>query len=281
LERDQMLFKEGEEGNFFYIVKSGKLELSIKGEKKKIFEEWDCFGELALLQRCKRSGTVKCLTDARVYFLDGGVFRDLVQRINNTLMKDRYSFIEMIPVVKNLNQVQKTSLAGLIKQVDFSDKESIISEGDMGDNMYIIKEGIISCRGKGKEIRRLYAKDYFGQNALFTEGRRTLDVISLGKTICYEFTRDMFKEALGDTYKDIILCSIYMNHMTNNAFMTDLLIESQLHNLYKNFQLKSYKEKEVVFTHDHTSNKKLVIVIEGNIINVRVIINLSQSVGIY
>jgi cGMP-dependent protein kinase len=270
LEKDQILFKESDEGNFFYIVKSGKLELSIKGEKKKTFIEWDCFGELALLQRCKRSGTVKCITDSRVYFLDGGIFRDLIQKVNNSHMKDRYSFIEMIPIIKYLNPVQKTSLAELINQTVYFDREKIIIEGDVGDNMYIIKEGIVSCRTKNKEIRRLYAKDYFGQNALFTEGRRTLDVISLGKTICYEFSKDTFKEALGEGYKDTILQSIFMYHVTNNAFLTDMTIESQLPNLYKNFTLNVYKTNEVVFVPDYTKNKKIVIVIEGNIINVTI-----------
>jgi CRP-like cAMP-binding protein len=281
LDKDQVLFREGEEGNFFYIVKTGKLELSIKGEKKKVFNDWDCFGELALLQKCKRTGTVKCLTDSKVYFIDGGIFRDLVQRLNNNRMKDRYSFIEMIPIIKNLNQVQKTSLAESINQVEFEDKEKIITCGDIGDNMYIVKEGIVSCKIKSREIRRLYTKDYFGQNALFTEGKRTLDVVSFGKCVCYEFTRETFKEALGESYKDIILHSIFMNHITNNKFFSDLFIESQFHNLYKLFELKSYKQNDVVYPQEQNKNKKIVLVIEGNIVNVRFTFIISLKLGIY
>ena len=44
LQKGQTLFREGDEGNFFYIVKNGTLELIIHDEKKKIFKEWDCFG---------------------------------------------------------------------------------------------------------------------------------------------------------------------------------------------------------------------------------------------
>src|SRR5690606_15280976 len=141
--------------------------------------------------------------------------------LNATKMKDRYSFIEMIPVVKYLNQLQKTNLAEIINQVEFSDKEKIIKEGDIGDNMYIIKEGVVSCRIKNSEVRKLFAKDYFGQNALFTEGIRTLDVVSCGRTVCYVLTKENFQEALGQNYKDIILHSIYMNNMSNNKFFTD------------------------------------------------------------
>jgi cGMP-dependent protein kinase len=270
LAKDQVLFREGEEGNFFYIVKSGKLELTINnGEhKKKAINEWECFGELALLQLCRRTGTVKCLTDARVYLLDGSVFRELIKRINTVRLQDRYSFIEMIPIIKYLDQVQKTNLAEHISLVEFSDRERIINEGESGDNMYIIKEGIVSCRMKSKEIRRLYTRDYFGQNAIFTDGKRTLDVISFGKSVCYEFSRKMFIEALGESYKDIILQSIFMNQMVNSSFFSEMFIESQLQSLYKSFSLKSYNQNEVVFPTQAAQNKKVVIIIEGNIINV-------------
>jgi cGMP-dependent protein kinase len=269
LEAEQTLFREGEEGNFFYILKSGTLELTINGNKKKLINEWECFGELALLQKCRRTGTVKCLTDAKVYLLDGTVFRDLIKKINMVRLQDRYSFIEMIPIMKYLNQVQKTNLAESINLVEYFDREKIINEGDSGDNMYIIKEGIVSCRIKNKEIRRLYTKDFFGQNAIFTEGKRTLDVISFGRSVCYEFTRKAFIDSLGENYREIILNSIFLNIMTNNSFFSEMFIESQLINLYKSFVLKSYKQNQIVFPKEAQNNKKIIIIIEGNIINVK------------
>jgi cGMP-dependent protein kinase len=266
------LFREGEEGNFFYIVKSGQLELTIQGEKKKIINDWECFGELALLQTCRRSGTIKCLTDARVYFLDGTIFRDLIKKINTTRLNDRLAFIEMMPMIKYLDLVQKTNLAELINIVEFSDKENIITEGETGDIMYIVKEGVVSCRSGSREIRRLYSGDYFGQNTLFIEGKRTLDVVSFGRSVCYEFTRKAFMEALGVSYHDIILQSIFMYHMTNNAFFSNLFIESQLYSLYKSFSLKCYRQNEVVFVKEAAKNKKVAIVLEGNIVNVLLIL---------
>jgi cGMP-dependent protein kinase len=159
-------------------------------------------------------------------------------------------------------------LAESINQIEFSDKEKIICEGDIGENMYIIKEGAVSCRNKTKEIRKLYAKDYLGQNALFTEGRRTLDVISVGRTVCFEFTTKAFKEALGDSYKETILFSIYMNHVTSSNFMSETFTESQLNDMFKVFNLKIYKSDDIVYINNNKQNKKLLIIIEGNLANV-------------
>jgi CRP-like cAMP-binding protein len=271
LDKNQTLFKEGDDGNLFYFVKSGVLEMSIKGEKKKTFNEWDCFGELALLQRSKRTATVKCLTPCRIYLIDGSVFREIMTKSNTNRLKDRLAFIDLIPIIRYLDSTQKNNLAESINQVEFEDKEKIICEGDIGENMYIIKEGVVSCRSKTKEIRKLYSKDYLGQNALFTEGRRTLDVISFGRSICYEFTRNVFKEALGDNYKETILNSIYLNHVTNSQFMSDTFTESQLNDLFKFFKLKIYKSDDIVYNINNKQNKKILIIIEGNLVNVNII----------
>jgi CRP-like cAMP-binding protein len=223
---------------------------------------------MALLQKSKRTGTIRCLTDCRIYFIDGTIFRDLVQKLNTNKLKERIAFIELIPILKHLNGLQKTSLAEMINHVEFTDKEKIICEGEYGDNFYIIKEGLVSCRNKVKEIRKLSSKDYMGQNALFTEGIRTLDVISVGRTICYEFTKQAFVNSLGENYKEIILFSIYSNHMSQCKFITELFTEQQISDIFKLFKLKIYKNEEVVYTSDIRINKKILIVLEGNIINV-------------
>ena len=54
------LFKKGDKGNYFYIVKEGKLELLTKYSSK-ILNEDDNFGELALIENKKRTATIKCL----------------------------------------------------------------------------------------------------------------------------------------------------------------------------------------------------------------------------
>jgi CRP-like cAMP-binding protein len=118
MEKGRVLFQENDDGKYFYIVKSGILELSIKMQHKKFFKEWDCFGELALLQKCKRTGTVKCVTEVDLFVLDGHVFRDLIKSINQNKLKEKLFFIDMIPLIRNLDNIQKTNLARLINFVN-------------------------------------------------------------------------------------------------------------------------------------------------------------------
>ena len=269
MEKGRVLFQENDDGKYFYIVKSGILELLIKGERKKLFKEWDCFGELALLQKCKRTGTVKCISEVELFVLDGLVFRDLVKSINQNKLKDKLFFMDMIPMIRSLDNIQKTNLARLINLVDFEDQEKIITEGDMGDRMYIIKDGVVSCRYKNKEIRKLYSKDFFGHNSILIDCKRSLDVISIGKTTCYEFSKGTLIEALGTTYKETILFSIFKECLMRNKFFSEIFNESQFERTFEYFELRIYKNQEVIYQKG-VKNRKIVILIEGNIINVRI-----------
>ena len=101
LKSGSILFHEGDPGNFFYIVKDGKLEILIDNKPVANFKVGDTFGELALIQKNKRTGTVKCLETAQIYCLDGHIFRKLVKKLNQRNLKDRLFFLSLIPIFGN------------------------------------------------------------------------------------------------------------------------------------------------------------------------------------
>ena len=77
---NKILFKEGDKGDKFYLIKSGSVEISTSKTKgKKIYKTGETFGELALLERKKRNETVKTLEQCYLYELDGKIFRKVVK----------------------------------------------------------------------------------------------------------------------------------------------------------------------------------------------------------
>jgi len=268
LEKNKILFKENDDGNYFYLVRSGILELEVKNQKIKLFEEWDCFGELALIQKCKRSGTVKCLTDVKLFVLDGNSFRGKVKNVNSQKLREKFFFIDMIPMIKYLDNNKKTNLARLINSVEFPKDTKIIEEGELGDRMYIIKEGTVSCRIKNNEVRKLYAKDFFGHNSILIECKRSLDVIAYSDVVCYAFSKKNLNEALGENYKDIILFSIFRAAIISSKFFSELFNENIFEKMYELFEIKIYKNEEIIYNKNN-NNKKIVIIIEGNMVEVK------------
>ena len=52
--KGRIIYEEGDEGNFFYILASGNVEATVKGKKKRNYSPWECFGELSLISKKKK-----------------------------------------------------------------------------------------------------------------------------------------------------------------------------------------------------------------------------------
>ena len=72
-EGDAVIFEEGSIGHEFYIIKSGKVEISHSiGEREKVIavlQEGDFFGEMALLTDAPRSATAKAAGEVQLMAL--------------------------------------------------------------------------------------------------------------------------------------------------------------------------------------------------------------------
>lgn len=78
VEAGEAIIREGEEGDRFYIVESGELEVRRDGRIVAERLPGDFVGEIALLREVPRTATVIARTDARVYALGRLDFLDAV-----------------------------------------------------------------------------------------------------------------------------------------------------------------------------------------------------------
>jgi len=83
LAADVEVIKEGTEGNSLYLIYSGSVRVTRKGEKAPLgtLVRHDYFGEVALLKRRKRTATVTTLEPTLVLILSGEQFKELIKQI--------------------------------------------------------------------------------------------------------------------------------------------------------------------------------------------------------
>ncbi|MGO9195499.1 MAG: cyclic nucleotide-binding domain-containing protein [Acidimicrobiales bacterium] len=78
---------EGEVGQTFYYIVSGKATVSRNGRKAAELEAGGYFGELALLDRLPRSATVRATTDMQLLAIDQKDFNKILRDSPSTARK--------------------------------------------------------------------------------------------------------------------------------------------------------------------------------------------------
>ena len=288
------IYDKNDLSNYFFIINKGTVNLNNKESSKqlrqfnkkndnnenqendvvdktnKILGPWESFGHISFYNEKKRFEKMVALENVELYALDSQSLRELLKRNNEIILKEKYNFLNNISIFESLDKISKYNVAQKLKKKEFPVNTKIIKRGEVGDTLYIIKEGIVSCKIGVKEIRKLSNNEVFGQNAVLVEEKRGADIITLQKCICYEISKNDLKEALSDDYIDVILFCFFNYCVNNNAYMKQIINDSLIHNIFRCFSIKQYNRKEKICSMKSTdemkkNKKRLIIVISGSI----------------
>jgi MFS family permease len=91
---DTLLVREGERGDAFYVVASGRLEVTKGGAPVRDLGPGDWFGELALLRDAPRSASVRAMTDVGLAVLDREAFLGAVTGVPRSVEAARREAVE-------------------------------------------------------------------------------------------------------------------------------------------------------------------------------------------
>ena len=75
-----IIFQQGEPGQNMYVVKKGKVDIEIDGEKIMDLGEGELLGEMALIDDSPRSATAKAAEESELISIDEKRFKFLVQQ---------------------------------------------------------------------------------------------------------------------------------------------------------------------------------------------------------
>ena len=288
------IYENQDLSNYFFIIAKGRVNLinsenskyimghakvddetnenekNKKTNKKLSFGPGESFGEISFYNGKKRHETMIAEENVELYAIDSEASRELLKRNNEIILKEKYNFLNNISIFESLDKISKYNVAQKLKKKEFPANTKIIKKGEVGDTLYIIKEGIVSCRIGVKEIRKLSNNEYFGQNAILMEVKRGADIITMNRCICYEISKNDLKEALSDDYIDVILFCFFNYCINNNIYMKQIIIDSLIHNIFRCFSINQYSKKEHICSSKGSNElkrnkKRLIMVVEGSI----------------
>lgn len=230
-EKGCVIFNEGDPSDRMYIIQSGALEVTQRRGKHEevltFLEKGDLVGEIALLDGNSRTATVKAITRSRLLALtqesllthisrDPGVCHHILKALISKVLRADRRLQEKLGNVGDLQipalmaQVEPSISVSLIEELWDAEEpplhldpgEVIFHEDDVGDCMYIVKQGlveIIRCNGKAEQhIACLGKGSFFGEIALITGERRTATSKALQPTELLPIKKEKFQHRLRD-----------------------------------------------------------------------------------
>ena len=184
----RVIVKQGDEGDRFYVMQKGTVEVILEGPTgpAKVLahlRSGEYFGEIALLERCPRTATVRATTDASAYVLRRADFDKFVEsagqagaRVVDTIANVRR--MRHVPIFRDLPESQIALMLNQLKTERHESGTDVFKQGDVGDKFYVVREGEVSIiaakdGGPPQDVATLGAGEYFGEIALLCSVPRT------------------------------------------------------------------------------------------------------------
>ncbi|MBN2802568.1 MAG: cyclic nucleotide-binding domain-containing protein [Deltaproteobacteria bacterium] len=205
----ETIINDGEEGDSFFIIISGSVEIFKNEESLAVLEEGAFFGEMAVIVPGVRQATVVAAEPCRMFEITNKQLRalkdefpdveaDLIrfaeERLLNNLMLTS-------PLFTPFTRDEQKSLMEKFDPFFYKKDQDIVVQGNMPEGMFLLVSGEASVTGKDKdenkiEIARLYPGDIFGEISLLTKKSATATVTTLTDSRMLMLPRSRFNELI-------------------------------------------------------------------------------------
>lgn len=140
-EADVDVMIQGEDGDFFYIVDRGTLEVLKDDKFVATLGAGDSFGELALMYSAPRSATVRTTTPTVCWALDRLTFRTILFGEHREQTEQIKDFLSAVPLLQPLSSKELARVVDAVTVRQFEGGQDIIVAGEPGLALFILRSG--------------------------------------------------------------------------------------------------------------------------------------------
>ncbi len=163
--RGHIVYRQGTEGNHMYFINSGTVEIITEDGVTNDRHQGDFFGEGALLHPKKiRSCTVKCKTPVHVIEINRNYFEKYLASSSGLVLSLR----EKDKIRRRNRAKALLKLQNGMKSETFKRGETLYKEGDPGDSLFIVEDGVVDISTKGHQIIKATEGNFCGEHSLLT-----------------------------------------------------------------------------------------------------------------
>ena len=148
--------------------------------------------------------------DRLVHMVDGRIMSDVVLHDALRICE----FLRPIDLFKALTPQQLTDVAEHMQKRHFAAGETIIREGESGEEFFLISDGEVEVIRADHEVARLRPGDFFGEVALISGEPRNATIVAEGEVDTYVLGKTDFETALASSrsFRDQLHRIYFMRH---------------------------------------------------------------------
>jgi len=212
VKRNAFVFRENDPGHDFFIVQEGGFEvLKLRpGSAKRMnligrLGPGDAFGEIALLENCQRTATVRSRTGGRLWRLDQDDFNRLVvgrvgaARVREVLQSA--TFLGRMVFFAGWPPEELLNFARRCRPVRIEAGAIVLRQGQPNLWFHLVYDGALEERDCDRVVRRLGPGDYFGEIDLLEDSEARLNVTAMEESRCLALSRKDFLELFARDYR--------------------------------------------------------------------------------
>ncbi|KAI6216055.1 hypothetical protein M3Y94_00458300 [Aphelenchoides besseyi] len=200
----ETIIEQGEDGDNFYVIDSGAVDVFVNGQYCLTINEGGSFGELALIYGTPRAATVVAKSDVvKLWAIDRLTYRAIL--MGSTMRKRKLydEFLSKVQILSDLDKWERANVADALERCDFEPGTHVVEQGQPGDEFFIIVDGQAQVLQKRSDeapfeiVGNLEPSDYFGEIALLLDRPRAATVVAKTPLKCVKLDRARFERVMG------------------------------------------------------------------------------------
>ena len=243
---NDVIVKEGDPGDLFYIIKDGSVSCTQNGKPLRIINKGSFFGEQALLYNTVRTATVTAVSDVKCVAISRN---KLASALGKQLQQIIYQNSKTIAFEKSerLSQISKSQqlkLTERMKVISYSDGKIIIPAGTIkGSKLLIVLLGEVLV--KTRVVANVF--DCIGDADVFEELKDLYDddFVAKGETHVAEIEKAEFEEIIGGGFKQIGINTQAISILRGIHILRSLP-NDKFHSLIGCLKIQNFGDKDVI-----------------------------------
>lgn len=201
---DVVIKKGDRKGQKLYIVVKGKLKCGAA-----TLETYDIIGENEMKKNSKERHLENVVADIQSVVAE--VSKKKLENFIDVKIKKLNAVQEILTILQSIDifrylTVEKLKLLiKVLSERNYAVGENVITQGETGDKLFIIKEGTVNVVKNNDIIRILTKGNFFGERALVFNETRSANVVATSQVVCWVLEKSSFKKIVDEKMNNALM----------------------------------------------------------------------------